>query len=70
MLSASKDATLKIWDLREGRLLFTLQSHTGPVRCARFSHDGNYFASGGADQLVMLWKVPHPLATNLFSIDY
>lgn len=61
LLSASKDSSLKIWDLREGRLLFTLQGHSGPVNCARFSRDGEFFSSGGADQLVMVWK------TNLFS---
>lgn len=47
---------MKIWDLREGRLLFTLQGHTGPIHSARFSCDGHFFASGGADQLVMIWK--------------
>jgi WD40 repeat protein len=56
LLSAGKDATLKIWDLREGRLLFTMQSHTGPVNTAQFSPDGHFFASGGADELVMIWK--------------
>jgi WD40 repeat protein len=56
MLSSSKDSTLKVWDIREGRLLFTMQGHTGPVNAAKFSTDGNFFASGGADQLVMVWK--------------
>lgn len=62
MLSASKDSSLKIWDLREGRLLFTLQGHTGAVNCARFSNDGHFFASGGADQMVMVWK------SNLYGV--
>lgn len=62
MLSSSKDSSLKIWDLREGRLLFTLQSHAGPVNAAEFSADGNFFASGGADELVMIWK------SNLYGI--
>lgn len=47
---------MKIWDLREGRLLYSLQSHVGPVNCARFSKDGHFFASGGIDELVMIWK--------------
>jgi centriolar protein POC1 len=62
MLSASKDSTMKIWDLREGRLLFTLQGHTGAVNSARFSSDGHFFASGGADQMVMVWK------SNLYGV--
>ena len=31
LLSASKDSTMKIWDLREGRLLFTLKGMTNDV---------------------------------------
>lgn len=53
---------MKIWDLREGRLLFTLQGHAGAVNCARFSNDGHFFASGGADQMVMVWK------SNLYGV--
>jgi WD40 repeat protein len=63
MMSSSKDASMKIWDLREGRLLFTLQGHTGPVNAARFSTDGHFFASGGVDQMVMVWK------TNMYGVD-
>lgn len=63
MMSSSKDGTLKIWDLREGRQLFTMQGHTGPVNCARFSTDGHFFASAGADQMVMIWK------SNLYGVD-
>lgn len=54
---------MKIWDLREGRLLFTLQGHTGAVNSARFSSDGHFFASGGADQMVMVWK------SNLYGVE-
>eukprot|EP01035_Chromulina_nebulosa_P016956 gene16956-22448_t len=56
LLSSSKDSSLKIWDLREGRLLFTLQGHQGPVFASEFTNDGNFFASGGSDQLVMVWR--------------
>lgn len=56
MVSSSADSSLRLWDLREGRLLFTLQAHVGAVNAAAFSADGNFFASGGADQLVMVWR--------------
>jgi WD40 repeat protein len=56
LLSASRDATMKVWDVREGRLLYTLQSHNGPVNAVAFSKCGNFFASGGLDELVMVWK--------------
>ena len=56
LVSGSKDKTLRLWDLREGRLLFTLQGHSGAVNAAAFSQDGNFIASGGIDKLVMVWK--------------
>jgi len=63
LMSSSKDGTMMIWDLREGRQLFTMKGHTGPVNCARFSSDGHFFASAGADQMVMIWK------SNLYGVD-
>jgi centriolar protein POC1 len=47
---------MRIWDIREGRLIYTLHGHTGPTLAANFSHDGSFFASGGVDQLVMVWR--------------
>lgn len=50
ILSASKDCTLKLWDL-EGNCLKTLKEHTSPVLACTFSRDGRFFlsASGGGD---------------------
>jgi WD40 repeat protein len=39
-------------DLLEGRPIYTLQGHEGPVTSVTFSANGEYFASGGADQQV------------------
>lgn len=52
LLSASEDSTLKIFDLLEGRPLFTLQGHQGPITAAAFSASGDHFASGGSDEQV------------------
>ncbi|CAN0445932.1 unnamed protein product, partial [Discosporangium mesarthrocarpum] len=51
----------KIWDLREGRLLYTLKGHQASANSACFSPSGGLLASGGADGVVMVWK------TNLLS---
>lgn len=56
ILTSSKDSSMRIWDIREGRLIYTLHGHTGPTLAANFSHDGSFFASGGVDQLVMVWR--------------
>lgn len=39
-----------------------MQSHVGPVNAAAFSSDGHFFASAGADELVMVWK------TNIYGV--
>ncbi|XP_017368405.1 POC1 centriolar protein homolog B [Cebus imitator] len=56
LITASSDGTLKILDLLEGRLIYTLQGHTGPVFTVSFSKGGELFASGGADTQVLLWR--------------
>lgn len=56
LLSASKDSFTKIWDLREGRLLFSLQGHQGGVNDVAFTSDGHFFATAGTDQMAMVWK--------------
>ncbi|CAF1576976.1 unnamed protein product, partial [Rotaria sordida] len=56
LLTASSDATLKIFDLLEGRLIYTLHGHQGPAMSVAFSKQGDYFASGGQDQQVLVWK--------------
>ena len=56
LLSSSLDGTLKIWDLREGHILYTLHGHRGGARAAAFSADGALFVSGGDDAIAMLWR--------------
>ncbi|KAK1799623.1 hypothetical protein P4O66_006082, partial [Electrophorus voltai] len=56
LITASSDSTLKVLDLVEGRLLYTLHGHQGPARCVAFSRNGDYFASGGSDEQVMVWQ--------------
>ena len=64
LLSASSDNSLKIFDLIEGRPFYTLHGHKAPVLDAAFSPSGEFFASGGADEQVLVWK------TNFDTINY
>ncbi|MGH0120333.1 UNVERIFIED_CONTAM: hypothetical protein FKN15_064793 [Acipenser sinensis] len=64
LISASNDSTVKILDLLEGRLIYTLHGHQGPVFTVAFSRGGEYFASGGTDAQVLLWK------TNFDAFNY
>lgn len=52
MLSSSLDGTLKVWDVREGRLFYTVHGHEGSALGVDFSPTGDYFASCSVDEQV------------------
>ncbi|MFK8186476.1 MAG: hypothetical protein AB8B99_24120 [Phormidesmis sp.] len=56
IVSASEDATLKLWSLK-GDLLRTLTGHQAGVLDVRFSADGKYIASASLDHTIRIWKV-------------
>ena len=47
---------LQVWDLREGQLFYTLHGHEGATFGVDFSPAGDFFASGGADEQVLVWR--------------
>ncbi|NJR74328.1 MAG: WD40 repeat domain-containing protein, partial [Scytonema sp. CRU_2_7] len=55
LLSASRDKTIKIWDLENGELLRTLNGHRDGVYAVALSPDGQIIASGSADKTIKLW---------------
>jgi WD40 repeat protein len=59
------DKTVRLWRVRDGTLLATLQGHTDGVYSISFSPDGQLLASGSMDKTVRLWRVRDgaPLAT-------
>ncbi|KAJ3055835.1 POC1 centriolar protein A [Rhizophlyctis rosea] len=57
LISTGMDGVVKIWDLKEGHLFYTLHGHKqGPTTSAVFSPQGDFFATGGSDAQVMVWK--------------
>ncbi|KAF8849383.1 dynein regulator [Acephala macrosclerotiorum] len=57
LVSASKDQTLKIWDVTTGYCVKTLQGHTGWVRDVCPSLDGRSLLSTGDDMTARLWDI-------------
>ncbi|KAJ3342375.1 POC1 centriolar protein A [Gonapodya sp. JEL0774] len=66
MITTGMDGLVKIWDLKEGHLFYTLHGHKqGPTTTATFSPVGDYFSTGGSDAQVMVWKSGFDSIKNL-----
>ena len=57
LATASKDATIKIWDAATGRELKTLLGHEAGVVSVRWSPDGELLASAAQDNTIRVWDV-------------
>jgi WD40 repeat protein len=56
-LSGSGDETIKVWRLRDGKLLRTLSGHQGSVRSVAISPDGQTLVSGSLDKTIKVWRL-------------
>src|SRR5687768_2168687 len=56
LASASRDATIRMWEVRTGKLQRTLTLHTEGVYCVTFSRKGDLLATASGDKTVRLWK--------------
>lgn len=54
LVSGSADSTLKVWDIRKGKLLHDLPGHADEVYALDWSPDGERVASGGKDKILKL----------------
>jgi len=53
--SASADRTVKVWEVKNGRLLLTYNRHKSFVLSVAWSPDGKHIASASDDQTVQVW---------------
>jgi WD40 repeat protein len=53
VVSGSRDATLRVWDIENGHCLHTLMGHVAAVRCVQY--DGRRIVSGAYDYTVRVW---------------
>lgn len=56
LLASSADATSKLINVVEGRLLYTLKGHYKSIFHCTFSNDGTRFLTAGKDKSLKLWR--------------
>src|SRR5438105_14047930 len=54
LASSSRDATIKLWNARTGKLEHSLTEHADDVYCVTFSPKGDLLASGSGDKTIKL----------------
>jgi WD40 repeat protein len=56
---------VKVWELESGRLLRSLEGHTGGVWAVAVSPDGRFIVSGSDDRTVKVWEARKRAAAAL-----
>lgn len=55
--ASSTDASVRVWDVVSGELVYTLTGHGGDVTSADFSRDGRYLVTGAVDFAAIVWDL-------------
>ncbi|MBI5622438.1 MAG: SUMF1/EgtB/PvdO family nonheme iron enzyme [Elusimicrobia bacterium] len=56
-VSGHEDGVVRVWDLKTGKRLHSLQGHAGPASAAAFLPDGMAVVSGSADGSLKVWDL-------------
>jgi len=54
--SAGKDGALRVWDLDEGKSIWSVQAHLGGATCLRWLNEGT-IVSAGLDRIIRVWDL-------------
>jgi WD40 repeat protein/serine/threonine protein kinase len=66
MLAASGayDTAVRVWDVRTGLQIASLNEPRSSARSVSFSPDGRFVASGGSDKTIWVWELVSPKSTR------
>ncbi|CAM9626755.1 U5 small nuclear ribonucleoprotein 40 kDa protein [Lampetra fluviatilis] len=57
ILSGGIDNVIKVWDLRQNKLIYTMKGHNDSVTGLSLSPDGSYLLSNAMDNSVRIWDI-------------
>ena len=69
LVSASRDKTVKVWELETGFCVNTVQDHLDWVRCLSVRMDGKFLASSGSDFNIQVYKIKNSSANAKMGED-
>lgn len=57
LISSSYDSTLKLWEVKTGRILETLMAHNQDFNTIAIANNGKMLISGGRDNPIKIWRL-------------
>jgi WD40 repeat protein len=57
VIAGSRDKTIKLWDIRTRKQLFTLKGHTDWITSVAVTLDSKYLISGSKDETLKFWNL-------------
>ena len=54
--SISSDKTLKLWDIKTGKEIFSLNPNIGNLTKVTFNYNGSFIAVCGNEPFIKIWK--------------
>ena len=55
-ISGSSNSSIKVWDIKTGKVIKTLEGHSSSVYSLAISKEGQ-FISGSADNTIIVWDI-------------
>jgi WD40 repeat protein len=68
-VSAGGDATVKLWDVKTGNIIYIFRGHKKSVNSVAIAPNGKFIASGSSDNTVILWDLHTGKILNTFNTD-
>lgn len=57
VLSGGIDGDIRVWDVSNGKNVFTIEGHGSPITTVAITADGSMLASGSYDRTFKLWHI-------------